>query len=206
MAAETDKQWMRPVAKEGSSNVWKYFELELPDKKRVRCNKCPVKYFKYSGSTRMMWYHLEREHHISKSGTSRQSRSQIQSATTPRTEAPPTITLDNDDNGDETRSSSPVQADVGVERSATQTSHPPQMTQMSIAGSYARAKAKREPRDKMYARMASVDRFPFHTMAKSYDIQQRIAKEGHKPYLCPMSIARHLKYRSFLDCFRQEIF
>ena len=82
MASESDKKWGRPTAKEGSSYVWKYFEVELPDKKRARCNKCPSKYFKFSGSTSVLKNHLEKEHQILNSGAKDSERpSQIQSAT-----------------------------------------------------------------------------------------------------------------------------
>ena len=196
MAAEEDKQWMRPVAKEGSSNVWKYFELELPDKKRVRCNKCPAntKYFKYSGSTRMMWYHLGREHRIHKPNKinpdlpnaqedrfflysrkpDTQKQSQIQSATAP---------------ADIPSEPEAVNSSANVTPMKQMTNVTP-LKQMSIEGSFARSYTVCEPKDKIYARMAASDRTSFFTMANSYDVRQRIIKEGHKPYLCHKSIAR----------------
>ena len=78
-------KWTRPVAKEGSSDVWKYFEIELPDKNKVRCTRCPTntKFFKYSGSTRVMWYHLDREHRIKRPTAAKDSarQSQVEPAT-----------------------------------------------------------------------------------------------------------------------------
>ena len=186
--ATKDKEWMRPAAKEGSSDVWKYFELELPDKKRVRCNKCPSKYFTFSGATNSMWYHLERVHHIHKPGrsqafiqtlNSRGRQSQIQSATSNTNESATSNSV----------SSSAVPSAPNP-TSETVASPSITMTQMSIAESFARADAKHEPRDKIYARMAAKDRFSFFTMARSYDIQQRISKDGHKPLLCEKSVAR----------------
>ena len=90
MASETEK-WALKTAKEGQSFVWKYFEIELPNKKRVKCTKCPSKYFAFSGSTRIMLFHLEKEHKITKdvalglSQTERQRLSQIESETTKKT-------------------------------------------------------------------------------------------------------------------------
>ena len=53
-----------------------------------------------------------------------------------------------------------------------------------------RAKTKREPKDKMYARIASLDRTSFYTMATSYDIHERVKAQGHKPYFSHISVAR----------------
>ena len=143
----------------------------------MRCTKCPVRYFSYSGSTRMMWYHLVKEHRISKPGTKGQS--QTQSATT--------ATVDSDEGS---RSSSPEILATEKNPTPSPSSKPPPMTQISVAEAFARANAKREPKDKIYARMAAKDRISFHTLANSYDIQQRIVKEGHKPYLCHKTVAR----------------
>ena len=142
MASETQEKswWSCPVAKEGSSVVWKYFEIELPDKNRVRCIKCPARYFKYTGSTHMMWYHLEREHHIHKSTrsqafirnnvNSRGRQSQIQSATTNcnAKESEATVTTKE---SDATTKDPPPVIDLSVTRSC-----PTPLKQMSIANMY----------------------------------------------------------------------
>ena len=182
MASQEEKKWSRPVAKEGSSAVWKYFELELPEKGRVKCNMCPSKIFKFSGSTYIMWYHLERVHQIHKSSRSKAfidnmkstaKQSQIQSATA------------------NSANSNASTSGENVSPSPSQTA-PPAMTQLSIAGSFARGKLLRESRDKIYARMAAKDRISFFTMANSFDIQQRLIAAGHKPYLSHADVAREI--------------
>ena len=179
-ASGTDKEgWMRPVAKDGSSSVWKYFELELPDKKRARCIKCPCRYFKYSGSTTGMWHHLDKEHSIKK-----KSQSQIESATAPTSESAASA-------ASSPSTSSGVSKSVNSSTGATN-ERPEAQIQMSIADSFARANSRKEPRDKIYARMAAKDRISFRTLAESYDVQQRIRKEGHEPYLHHNSVAREI--------------
>ena len=59
-----ETRWARPSEKEGKSEAWNYFDIELPLKDRVKCKRCPNKIYKYAKSTRVMWYHLERVHHI----------------------------------------------------------------------------------------------------------------------------------------------
>ena len=56
MASDSERVWGRPSAREGQSVVWSHYDIELPEKNFVKCKKCPNKIFKYSGSTRCMWY------------------------------------------------------------------------------------------------------------------------------------------------------
>ena len=64
------------------------------------------------------------------------------------------------------------------------------MVYLAETNSVIRAKAIRDPRDKIYARIASVDRTSFHTMANSYDVHERIKAAGHKPFYSHVSVAR----------------
>ena len=75
MESDPERVWSRPSAREGQSVVWSHYDIELPEKKYVKCKKCPNKIFKYSGSTRCMWYHLEHVHHIHKPARPSQTES-----------------------------------------------------------------------------------------------------------------------------------
>ena len=122
--ASDEKRWARPTAKEGQAEVWKYFDLELPDKDRVKCTKCPAQYYKYSGSTTIMWKHLAKEHQITKETTIRQPRQQESSPT-------------------EKSSTSAAPSDAAPSTSATPAetsdmSSQPALKQMSVLDSFAR--------------------------------------------------------------------
>ena len=84
-SGDPEKSWARPTAKEGQAEVWKYFDIELPAKDRVRCTKCPAQYYKYSGSTTVLWNHLQKEHRITRATI---RKSQTQSATEPSRHPP----------------------------------------------------------------------------------------------------------------------
>ena len=200
MENETEKKWTRPTAKEGSSNMWKYFELELPEKKRVRCTKCPfnTKFFKYTGSTHAMWYHLERVHHIHKSSLQRKatpaktpSRAQESSSSSKNsnTQRKSQIESGTATSAATVANASTSNAELGESPESNQKGTF-SLKQMSLAESFGRNKS--EPRDKIYARMSALHHISFKTLAESYDVHQRVIKEGHKPYLHHKSVAREL--------------
>ena len=117
--ASDEKRWARPTAKEGQAEVWKYFDLELPDKDRVKCTKCPAQYYKYSGSTTIMWKHLAKEHQITKETTIRQPRQRESSPT-------------------EKSSASPSDAAPSTPAETSDMFSQPALKQMSVMDSFAR--------------------------------------------------------------------
>ena len=139
MAGAEETRWARPSAKEGQSEVWDHFDIELPNKNRVKCKKCPAKIFKYSGSTRVMWYHLEHVHHIHKSGTQRQSPVSV--AVMSNTQGPTATVAESAsvESASAEVASTPGQSPtVPAVTANISVASPPVLTQMSLTGSWAR--------------------------------------------------------------------
>jgi hypothetical protein len=153
MSSETD--WLCPET--NRSGIWLHFKIGRRNKGKAMCNHCPS-VFSYFSSTTNFWRHLATAHQISRPpGPSASSSS---SATTIGATAPASAGVATATAG----ASTSVAASPGLQRTIE--------SSMSRVG--------KDPLNKVLARMASVDRLPFYTIASSLDIRNGLIAQGYK--------------------------